>query len=203
MRRRAPLLAAVLACLVLAGAWYLVLWKPQTAALESAQDRLVDAESREITTRSRLNKLQATKKQEPALRSELAQLTAAVPAEPQLAELLRTVDNTARGAGVEYVSISQSEPGVPRGGASAALQLSIEFKGGYNQVLSFVDQLSGLPRILVVDSIDLSPENSESGAPILTGSMAARTFVAPAAPARRTSGSGGATTTTTAPAVPR
>jgi Tfp pilus assembly protein PilO len=89
--------------------------------------------------------------------------------------------------------------------APSAITVSLEVKGGYFQILDFLNRVDDLPRIVVVDSLDLGAEGGDedptaaatSGSTALLGTVTARMFTG-AAPAAADGATGAATTPTTA-----
>ena len=99
----------------------------------------------------------------------------------------------------------------PTATAPSAISLSLEVTGGYFQVLDFLNRVDDLPRIVVVDSLDLgggaadetpapgaTGGNGAGGTTELTANITARMFTG-SAPAGDPTTAGGATTATTAP----
>jgi Tfp pilus assembly protein PilO len=93
--------------------------------------------------------------------------------------------------------------------APSAISLQMEVKGGYFQILDFVNRVNDFPRIVVVDSLDIAEgegSGSTAGAATstetgtdLTGTITARTFTgAPPADSAAAGTTAGATTATTA-----
>jgi Tfp pilus assembly protein PilO len=88
--------------------------------------------------------------------------------------------------------------GAPRtsvGSAPAEIKMTMQITGGYFQVLDFLNRLNAMPRVVVVDGLNL---NADQGAR-LTVTVTARMFVQPGAVA--TDGTTTTTTSTTAPAA--
>lgn len=87
--------------------------------------------------------------------------------------------------------------------APAEIRLSLQINGGYFQVIDFLNRLADLPRIVVIDGLNITADPAGR----LTSTVTARTFVQPSAlqPTAATTtttttvaGGAGATTTTTA-----
>ena len=96
----------------------------------------------------------------------------------------------------------------PAPAAPSAITLQLDVTGGYFQILDFLNRIDDVPRIVVVDSLDLGTEGAAdagTGATStdLTATITARVFTgaapAAAAVAGTTAGATTATTATTAP----
>jgi Tfp pilus assembly protein PilO len=191
--RRRTFLLAFAAAGVLLVLWFLLLWGPQGGRLKDAEDRQSAAEAANTALQVRLSRLQASQARAPELTADLEQLRRAVPDGPELAQFILDANDAASAAGVDFLSIS---PGVPEQSDPAlppVINLAINVTGSYFSVLDYLDRLAELPRIVVIDDITLTPNDSESGRSLgvsITGRMFATTApqVTPVS-----------TTTTTAP----
>jgi type IV pilus assembly protein PilO len=179
MTRRTVLIAFGAAALLLV-MWFLLLWGPQGGRLSDANDRQVAAETQNSTLELRLARLRAAQERAPELMADLEELRRAVPDEPDLAQFILDANDAASEAGVEFLSIA---PGVPEQSDSLlppTIALNISVTGGYFEVIDYLDRLSDLPRIVVVDDLTLTPSEGETGLE-LSVSLTARMF-ATAAP---------------------
>lgn len=206
MSRRAGLAGAAGAVVVLL-AWWFLLWSPQRDRLADARDRRQAAEDQAASLRLQLRRLQDLQAREAVVRSRLERLRVAIPDQPNLAQFILEANEAATRAGIEFLSITPTPPAAPAppqggrqgaraGGPAGEIRLSMTITGGYFQVLDFVNRLDDLPRLVVIDAINVS--GGDGG--LLNVSLQARMFVgvAPAAPGATTTTT---TTTTTAPAA--
>ena len=195
MNRRTILVAFAAAAVLLLG-WFMLLWGPQGGRLSDARERLGTAENENRALELRLSRLQAVQERAPELTAALSELRRAVPDDPALAQFILDANQAANESGVQFLSIA---PNVPEAGNPSSIRLSINVTGTYEAVLLYLRRLEDLPRIVVVDSLGLSPSQDEAGLQ-LSVAILARMFttnsasVAPLEPP-----AGGATTTTSAP----
>src|SRR5688572_13304543 len=108
---RRVVIVSVLAAVVLAAVWFLLLWGPQSGELEDAQSRTTAAETDNEALELRLARLQAAQEKAPELIADLDDLRRAVPDGPELAEFILDANEAASDTGVDFLSIS---PGVPQ-----------------------------------------------------------------------------------------
>lgn len=221
MNRRALLLAGA-GSLVLLLVWYFALWSPRSSALEDAHDRRDIAEERNQQLEASIERLRNDQQNEPQRRATLERLRAAVPDQPNLAQFILDTNDAAVKAGIDWISIAPTPPaaataptaptttttvaagsgvgagaGAPTtsvGSAPAEIKMTMQVSGGYFQVLDFLNRLNAMPRIVVVDGLNLNADQSAR----LTVTVTARMFVQPGAVA----GPGGTTTTTTSTTAP-
>jgi type IV pilus assembly protein PilO len=199
MSRRLLLIAFGAAALLLL-LWFLLLWGPQGGKLEDARERTTVAENVNDGLELRLARLRSAQEQAPELMADLDDLRRAVPDGPELAEFILDANQAASDAGVDFISIA---PGLPEltPPLPPTITLSISVRGEYFSVLDYLDRLGDLPRIVVIDSLGLTPGQTESGQEELTVQITARMF-ATSAPQLSTAlqpAPGATTTTTTAP----
>lgn len=161
MSRRA-LLVALGAALVLLVMWFLLLWGPQGGKLDDAREREAAAESENSQLELQVARLEAAQDRAPELAADLEELRRAVPDDPELAQFILDANEAASDSGVEFLSIA---PGVPDRGDGLlppVITLQINVSGGYFEVLDYLDRLEDLPRIVVVDSLTLTPNDDSS-----------------------------------------
>jgi Tfp pilus assembly protein PilO len=233
MNRRAILLLVGGAVVVLAG-WYLFLWGPSHRQLDDAKKRRANAESQQAQLQVAVDRLRSAQKDEPLQRAKLESLRTAIPDTPNLAQFIFDTNDAATKSGIDFISISPSLPTAvatatttttsttvagaattttvagtatapaTTGSAPAQILVTLQIKGGYFQVLDFLNRLDRLPRLVVTDAVNINAD--ERGA--LTVGMTARMFVR-AVPSgfpggtattstTSTTVAGGATTTTAA-----
>jgi Tfp pilus assembly protein PilO len=183
---------------LLLAVWFLLLWGPQGTKLSDAKKRTTAAESQNSELQLRLSRLQAAQKGAPELMAKGEELRRAIPATPDLAQFILDANDAATAAGVDFLSISPSPPVPPLGAGPAEVHLQIAVTGSYTEVINYLDRLDDLPRLVVVDTLGLTPGGGDSASPDdLSVAITARMFTT-AVPASTTTGSGatGATTTT-------
>lgn len=187
-RRIVPL--TVLAAVVLVVAWYTVGWSPRSKAIGKAADRADAAEQHNDQLLARITALRAAEKDAPVLRVRAGELAEAVPGDGRLAEFILQANDAAAKAGVEFVGISPVRPapavaGVAVPGTPPEVKMTLQLTGGYGEILNFIDRLSALPRLVVLDGVNLTGDPTGR----LTASLTGRMFVQPTAlPAQTTTG---------------
>ena len=206
--------------------WWFLLWSPRNRSYNDANAAAQQAETQVTQLQAQFNRLESIKQQIPELQAQLAKMQVAVPDKPELDQIILNINDSAVQSGVQLLSIAPTPPtptsptgggaaGTPAtGGAAAAappdIKVSLSLKGGYGQVLDFINRLDALPRLLVIDTIGLNssatgpsststapgaaPTTATTAPPELAITMTVRLFTTTAPPPA------GATTTTTTPA---
>ncbi|MBA2624040.1 MAG: type 4a pilus biogenesis protein PilO, partial [Acidimicrobiia bacterium] len=172
---RRVILGGVAAAVVLVVAWFLLLWSPQAQKVSDAEDRRATAEQGNQELELRLARLQALEERRPGLEAEDDALDSAVPGDPLLGELLLDLDEAANSSGVSVTSITPSEPTVDAStetaGGPTGIPVAIEVKGGYFEVLDYVNRLEDLPRVVVLDGLSLNAAETDAGETELSASL--------------------------------
>jgi Tfp pilus assembly protein PilO len=202
VNRRALLIGAGAAVVVLLGWWFL-LWSPRSDDIAEARDRTEQAEGQAQQLETEIARLKAAQRDEPLRRAQLETMRTAIPEDPNLAQFILDTNDAANKAGIDFISIAPTPPAAATPQAAAAattattapapaappaeIRVALQLQGGYFQVLDFVNRLNDLPRLVVIDNVTVSADQTGR----LSTSLQARMFTR-ALPA----GFGGSTTTT-------
>lgn len=190
MNRRALLFGAVGSILLLL-LWYFLLWSPRQGEIEAAQQRTESAVQQAAALEAEITRLQEAQRDEPLKQARRAQLQAAAPDDPALGQFILDVNAAANASGIEFMTISQTPPAPSEAGIPlSVITLQFAIEGGYFQVLDFMNRLTDMPRLVVIDSVSLTP----STAGRVTAALGTRMFTTAA-------GIDATTTTTAVPAA--
>jgi type IV pilus assembly protein PilO len=162
------------AILAMVALWYVMLFSPQGSALSAANSRLEAAHERQTELRAQIRALETAKTAPSTIQAQISTLKQAIPGTPDLAGFIDAANSAANASGVDFVSLAPSQPTLGKAGVSE-LRLSMAVKGTYFQVVDFVNRLNGMPRLVVVDSLNLTGDKSGS----LSAQINARMFVQP------------------------
>lgn len=212
MNRKDLLVAGGVAVAITLG-WYQFVWQSQgTAAADANRDK-AGAQEQVTKLKTQVASLQRTKKELADKAEQVAQIEQAIPEDPSVSSLIKllqtkaaehqlTITTLTNGKIVAALSV---DPKTPPAGPSE-IPLSITAFGAYTDVVSFIEDLGHLSRLLVVDTMSLTPADSSANPGEATtrndisATIVLRAFTT-AEPADATA-SVGATTTTTAAAAP-
>jgi Tfp pilus assembly protein PilO len=181
MTRRIALATGLVVALV-AVLWWFALWRPQTARLDSARHATVAADSAQAGLLAQINALQAVDRQVPALEKALRTLQLELPSSPELDTTIRQIYAAAQSAKVAWQSLtpqlqsgddSADPSATPSGVSSVALSISVQ--GPYGSIMDFIRNLDQLPRLMVVNSLNLA----NGGSNVLSASLTAEVYFSP------------------------
>jgi len=184
--RQSVLMVGFVSMLV-AGLAYVTVWRPQAANLASASDDLAAAEAQLAAVPPPSSPSAAGT---PGGEIETgAALEAAVPADPQLADLLRQLDTVATNSGVVATAVAPSRLSLDPNGALTG-SISISVSGPRPAAVAYLAGLAGLPRLVVVEQVSLQDAASEATPDLVQLTLTAKVFATATATAPATAGSG-------------
>jgi hypothetical protein len=97
-------------------------------------------------------------------------LRAAVPGDPQLSELLRQLDTVAAETGVQQSTITPSLPAALTGAVGSSVQVSLSASGATDAASAYLQGLSSLSRMFVVDQVSFRRAGGSAGVAAANGS---------------------------------
>jgi Tfp pilus assembly protein PilO len=163
---RRNLLIGVGAGLAVLLIWYFLLWSPRGKAIDRAKGRQQAAAGQISELQARIEQLRDAQRNEAATRAQIAQLQEAIPDEPNLAQFILDANDAATRSGIDFLSISPTPPAAgvvddstPEAAAvrqPSVIALGVSITGGYFQILDFVNRLTDLSRIVVIDGLSVS-----------------------------------------------
>jgi Tfp pilus assembly protein PilO len=162
-------LLLLLGAIAVIGAWFALVWMPRGNDIAAANTRAEAADQRVDDLQLELQRLASGDRDDHASDSALERVTAAIPDTADLAGLITGVDATATEAGVQLLGLT---PSAPAAGTPTVVPFSLDVIGGYFSVVSFTQKLTALPRLIVIDSVQVSA--ADRG--LLTVKFAARAF---------------------------
>lgn len=180
-------LGTLAAVLVVAVAWYALLWKPTTRNLHTAQATAATAQADLSRLRVQVASLSAQDRRLPQEEHRLASLEVSVPRTVSVTTVIDQMTAVAHSAGVDLSSESQSlpTPAATSSSGSAAtpgpvaglqqLQLNLTATGSYKQVMAFLHGLGRMPRATIIQSVSIAGSTSP-----LTATIQAVVFYNPA-----------------------
>jgi len=159
---------AVAASVVLIGIWYVALFSPQSKSIHKANSQAAASNGQAESLRSQIAVLQQQKTQLPAAEAKLTTLKLALPDTPALDKMIDDINAAANQAGVDWQTLSPAKPsifvagsaqaaaagGLP--GGMQAVTVGMQVTGNYHQVTDFITKLTGLSRLLDVETVNLS-----------------------------------------------
>lgn len=164
---------AALSALITLGSWYFYIKPAQekTVKLEADRKKL---EGEFIDKQQIANNLNEYRREKAELEEKLAEALTELPQEAAIDELLRQLHELGTTAELEIVSIEpQAEA---REDFYARIPVRMKVSGSYHEVLTFLDEVGRMKRIVNVSAIQLGNPNMKSDRVHLAADFLATTF---------------------------
>lgn len=136
------------------------LYLPATSTLEGIRDQQLQLQRKLTEVRTVAGNEQAVKEEIAALEKKLDVALRQLPDSKELPVLLTDITSLGKNAGLEFKAFRPKEE--VRRDFYAEVPIDIEFTGDFHDTATFFDEISRLPRIVNVGSLDvvISTENS-------------------------------------------
>lgn len=173
---RAAMALAVMGALVLLYGWNSLFLAPKAKAKADVTKEVAAARKQEEELRRNLAELRKLANDTKAREAELSRLGQLIPSDPDVAGAILILNETAYQAQVAWSSFVPSPPAAGTGGTSVSITMKVA--GTFGQVFDYLRRLETLDRLVVVDSIQLTPAVDGSGTPKIETDIKARMFAA-------------------------
>lgn len=155
-RVRRPALGAAIVGLIVAVAWWQLLWQPQSAALADAHERSARASAALFDTGQRIGHLKRLAANAGQLAALDQRIQAAAPPSDDLDGFLLSLNAMAQSANVAVRSLVPAAP-APAPGGLIAIGVRMTVEGGYFDVQRLLDELKSGPRLVILDGLNETP----------------------------------------------
>ena len=172
-------LIGLLALLVL---WFVAVYRPQTSRLEKADLERVEADLSFDQILDQISLLQISSQDGADKEAQLAKAKGYVPDTIDLGGLIRSSDQVATASGVSLLNVAPVQPTSNRrsavtgqsaqAGGITEVPVSYSISGSYQQVVTFLEGLQTMERMVAVDDVLIST----TGTNLLTAEISARAF---------------------------
>jgi Tfp pilus assembly protein PilO len=166
-----------------AASWFLVLG-PRLSEADEVALQVEQVEANNLQLRNRVNQTRDLADRAPAAAAAAQQLFARMPEAAELPTVLRQITDAAESAGMKPDNVQVISTAVPvavgagstTGGVSlASMKIDVTVAGSRPQLLTFLDNLQGLDRALLVDGTQITvtpdPDSKASETLQVSGTM--------------------------------
>jgi type IV pilus assembly protein PilO len=210
------LILGVLALILLAVAYYFLLFSPLRQEYLARYDERTQKEAREQQLEQTVADLENVQRNAPDIERQILEYGKRIPEQDEIPTLVVQIQEVADEANVTQLSIRPSPPEAPPGGGDfSRIPITMSFEGTYEEMQDFLLRVRNLARLVTINDVTYCrppPRGPEANCPIqgtgqtggettasggggnkLTVEVAAETYVQPAA-GESTTSSGGSTT---------
>jgi len=153
---RAPIIAGAVVLVVAVLAVFLLVL-PKMNEVGETEDRLQEAEDREINLTAQLNALEDAEAAAPETELQIAAIDAQVPPTTELPSLFRLLQGAADRAAVDFFSFNPGAPVANVTGSYSTIESQITVSGGYFAIDQFLFLLETLQRAAKVTTLAVTP----------------------------------------------
>ena len=166
--------ALVLLLVAITAANYFLVISDLNAAIESAHLKKRTLEEELVKKRVIADNLNQYRRDKEILERRLAEALTKLPAEAQIDELLRQLNDVGKKSGLEIVTL---EPGAEKPeGFYASIPIKMQVAGNYHEIAVFFESVSKLRRIVNISGITFETPTRKSEKVVLKASYMATTF---------------------------
>jgi Tfp pilus assembly protein PilO len=156
--------------LILVILWAGAVWWPLRSGTSSEQERLATIQAEQLSLVSTIDGLNTATDQLAAYDADLDRFAVAIPAQLDMATFIRQIDAEAGASGIQIDLLSPNEV---LGGSTrdakrplpigvSSVTLSLAGQGSFESAMDFVERLTALPRLVVVDVFGLSAVDGDA-----------------------------------------
>jgi type IV pilus assembly protein PilO len=169
------IMVSVLAAVAIIVVWWMFLYSPARSDASKVNDDVNTAKEESRSLETQVKQVHDLERHAPEIKAQVERLRDAVPQQPELASFIDQANQIATDAGVDWASISPTDPSTATN--AGEIQLQITVNGGYYEVLDYLNRLDNLPRLVVVDQISVTAAaDAGTGTQKLTAALTARMF---------------------------
>ena len=164
----------VMGALVLLYGWNSLFVAPKAKAKGEIAKEVAASHKQEEDLRRNLAELKKLANDTKAREAELTRLGRLIPADPDVAGAILTLNETANQAQVAWSSFIPSAPSAAAGASSVSITMKVS--GSFVQIFDYLRRLELLDRLVVVDTVQLGAGASGTGPRTIDAEIKARMF---------------------------
>jgi len=172
--KKAKIGIIIAAVIIPVALFYFLVYKP-------GADKITTLNKQIVSARTELNKARKAARELPKYKAEIEktkkkfeEASIVLPKTKEIPDLLRNISDLGKGAGLDFLSF---RPGteIPKD-FYAEIPVDIAIRGPYNNMGFFLDQVSKLNRIVVVNNIKMASPKKEGGEMLLSSTCRLVTY---------------------------
>ena len=154
----------------------MALFSPARSERAQLRGKITAAEGRERELQAIQVRLRGLEAGQGAQQAQLDRLRRLIPPQPDLAGFILGANDAAVRAEVDWVSVAPTSPVPGAAGGPSSIGVSIAVNGEFFALVDYLSRLENLGRLVVVDSLQLSPTGGAGGLLRLSAALSARIF---------------------------
>ncbi|MBI5874454.1 MAG: type 4a pilus biogenesis protein PilO [Deltaproteobacteria bacterium] len=160
--------------LIIIGLFYWFLYSGKLAE-KSALNTKLEGLKNNVADKQRIaGNLPKLKKEREDLNNQLSQALAQLPNEKEIANLLASISDAARGSRLDILTFKPGKETAK--GFYAEVTIDMKVEGGYGSLFSFFEKVAELPRIVNINGLNITSGKEVRGDIMLSAAFTATTF---------------------------
>jgi type IV pilus assembly protein PilO len=155
------LILGILILILLAVAYYFLLFSPLRAEYVASYDERTQKEARKQQLEQTVAQLENARRNAPDIERQILEVSKRIPEQDEIPTLVVQIEEVARTANVTQFSIEPGAPEAPPGGGNfSRIPITMTFQGRYEDMQDFLLRLRNLARLVTVNEVTYcrSPE---------------------------------------------
>lgn len=162
------------AWLIIIGLFYWFLYGDKLAEKNVLITKLEEIKKTVADKQRIANNLPKLKKEREDLNNQLAQALAQLPNEKEIANLLASISDAAKGSRLDILTFKPGKETAK--GFYAEVTIDMKVEGGYGSLFSFFEKVAELPRIVNINGLTVTSGKEVRGEMMLSATFVATTF---------------------------
>ena len=158
------LILGILILILLAVAYYFLLFSPLRAEYVAAYDERTQKEAQRQQIEQTVGQLEIIRRNAPTIESQILEVSKRIPEQDEIPTLIVQIEEVAREADVTQIRI---EPGAaeapPGGGDFSRIPITMSFEGTYEQLQEFLLRVRNLARLVTINEVNYEPLDEQGG----------------------------------------
>jgi Tfp pilus assembly protein PilO len=158
------LILGILILILLAIAYYFLLFSPLRADYVAAYDERTQREAQRQQLERTVAQLENVRRNAPDVERQILELSKRIPEQDEIPTLIVQIEEIARQADVTQIRIEPGDPKAPPGGGDfARIPITMSFEGNYEQLQDFLLRVRNLARLVTVNEVNYEPVEDQEG----------------------------------------
>ncbi len=158
------LILGILILILLAVAYYFLLFSPLRAEYVAAYDERTQKEAQRQQIEQTVGQLEIIRRNAPTIESQILEVSKRIPEQDEIPTLIVQIEEVAREADVTQIRIEPGDAEAPPGGGDfSRIPITMSFEGTYEQLQEFLLRVRNLARLVTVNEVNYEPLDEQGG----------------------------------------
>ncbi len=158
------LILGILILILLAVAYYFLLFSPLRADYVAAYDERTQKEAQRQQLEQTVAQLENIRRNAPDIERQILEVSKRIPEQDEIPTLIVQIEEVARAADVTQIRIEPGDAGAPPGGGDfSRIPITMSFEGTYEQLQEFLLRVRNMARLVTVNEVNYEPLDEQGG----------------------------------------